>query len=575
MSPALIFRVVLAGLCLGLNSPSVPAQDFTLDAPLRQRYVGPCNVIVGGCAEAWSVTRRMVASYHGPLLQLALISTPTTRLDIGQTAAGYADMTTWSKFCSGTASNCAIYTIYAQIHGSANNLVPSNFFTCAGVPINCAAPLVIESATGLPIMEADTGQYQYTLTTDQTALGVTGGQAPNSVLFVGQAVPAYSATNAGSFGLSHNCCVAYVSNSTNEVAVGYGTGSYQSCGVSTDWCLAADYEGQGQVGASFASQENVVAASAVNPVIPLVSVNNIGTNSVKALANSGTLSITVPAGGIPAGSLICVVMSTQATGSSQLTITDTATNSYDVSIAHGVNNNAAVNGVDLIAYAYNSLALNSGNLITYTNTSGTTNTVAISAFYATGIFLAGNARDSAVTHGNGGSSTAPTVTANAAPISPNELYLGVLATNGPSGDTFTQDASNAAWVTPPIRAGTTGSTATTNWTVAGGMVRSSALLTYAPTITTAPWSIQIMAFQLNYTYGVTGYLNGAQQFNTIKSASPYFNVGTSIHLGGGGDLSPQGTRFREGMITNAALSDRDAAAIQHNITKAYRGLSFP
>ena len=66
-------------------------------------YQGPCDLVPSGCAEAYSVTRAMTASYTGPLFQLARTSDKTTQ-DVGQTASHAADLTTWSSFCGGTQS---------------------------------------------------------------------------------------------------------------------------------------------------------------------------------------------------------------------------------------------------------------------------------------------------------------------------------------------------------------------------------------------------------------------------------------------------------------------------------------
>lgn len=54
-------------------------------------YSGPCDYLVGGCAEAYSLTHSMTRNYTGKLFQLY---NGTTKLDIGQASNGSTDMTT-------------------------------------------------------------------------------------------------------------------------------------------------------------------------------------------------------------------------------------------------------------------------------------------------------------------------------------------------------------------------------------------------------------------------------------------------------------------------------------------------
>jgi hypothetical protein len=54
------------------------------------------------------------------------------------------------------------------------------------------------------------------------------------------------------------------------------------------------------------------------------------------------------------------------------------------------------------------------------------------------------------------------------------------------------------------------------------------------------------------------------------------NVGTAIHLGGGGDLSgPDPVLMREAFITNARLSESDVTALKANSEVFYPSLKFP
>jgi len=80
-------------------SGSTPGSAGSSGGAATTVYQGPCDLLTGGCAEAYSVTRAMTASYKGPLFQLGLAADKNAKtLDIGQTAAHTADMTTWSAY---------------------------------------------------------------------------------------------------------------------------------------------------------------------------------------------------------------------------------------------------------------------------------------------------------------------------------------------------------------------------------------------------------------------------------------------------------------------------------------------
>ena len=195
---------------------------------------GPCDVFTGGCAEAFSVTRAMTSSYTGPLFQLQRISSGAA-LDIDQNPSTQAaDMTTWSAFCSGVASNCAYKKIYAQIQIGANDLVPSTFVTnwtdCSAGGITCAAPFAIEAATGLPITNL-VAPYGYTIAADASAVGITAGTNPNSIMLNGKAGPAGTSTVGGTFGLSHQWDTGNVSNTIHEIGIAWGRAGNLLCGT--------------------------------------------------------------------------------------------------------------------------------------------------------------------------------------------------------------------------------------------------------------------------------------------------------------------------------------------------------
>jgi hypothetical protein len=217
-------------------------------------YSGPCDVITGGCAEAWSVDRAMTSAYSGPLLQIALFSSPSMTTNITQTGAHAANMSGVLSFCGGTYSNCAISIIYAQIQGTGNNSVPSVFNAnpfgpnCSGGGLNCACPLQVNGTTGLPQVPLDSTTFsglncEYTLASDGTATGITGGNSSSvSEFFTGTAVQV-AAQCCATVLISH----AYNGADTPGTDFGMGfqytnTGSFGNCVSANVFCQLLDIE---------------------------------------------------------------------------------------------------------------------------------------------------------------------------------------------------------------------------------------------------------------------------------------------------------------------------------------------
>jgi len=213
-------------------------------------YQGPCDVVSGGCAEAYSVTRAMVASYTGPLLQLGRTSDKTT-LNIGQTSAHTADMTTWSAFCNGSQSNCVVAKIYAQVHSGNNDLTPGVWNTpwkpdCSAGGYTCAAKFTIESATGLPILTTVSPQ-EYALSGDNFATGINGGTKAMGIMYNGKPV-ANSVYCCGVIGLTHKYNATDTHGTDFMLALAYGWRDSGgcciavNCGSSTSYCVGAEEE---------------------------------------------------------------------------------------------------------------------------------------------------------------------------------------------------------------------------------------------------------------------------------------------------------------------------------------------
>ena len=215
-----------------------------------------------------------------------------------------------------------------------------------------------------------------------------------------------------------------------------------------------------------------------------ISLTNIATNV--AGFSGATFSVTVPVGGVPAGSLIVVVNWEQGTATVGTAVNDTAGNSYSkiASLANGAN------GVASIWYAWNCLALVSGNTISYT-VNNTNDSQAMSAFYATGVLATSDPLDAAVTKSASGTSAAPSLLSGT-PSQSGELIVGAVGFAAAS-TTFTQDSADAAYQNFPVAV----ANATDLAGVGGGAVvnSGSGALTYAPAITSAPWVEFVVGFK--------------------------------------------------------------------------------
>jgi hypothetical protein len=210
----------------------------------------PCGLV--RCAEAYSVTRKMNANYSGPLFQLY---NGSTTLDIGQ-SGGSVDMSTWSAFCSGVASNCVYGKIYAQINTGSNDLVPSVAAApfgpdCSGGTIyKCAAPFSIETETGKPIILTTAAQV-YTISGDVASVGINAGGNTTGIIYNGKLVAANFC--CGVFGIAHKFDAGDVAGTDFMVTPFYqwpGPGSptnpVQICTTIGTFCWGIDNESDAQ-----------------------------------------------------------------------------------------------------------------------------------------------------------------------------------------------------------------------------------------------------------------------------------------------------------------------------------------
>lgn len=279
--------------------------DFTPSAPAPM-----CTAISGGCAEAWGLSEAPATSYSGPLFQL---SNGVSTLDVGQTTNNKADMTTWSAFCGGTNttttsngvsvvenSACKIARIYAEVHGTTNDLIPSVFVgsgvDCSAGGITCACPFAYEVATGLPVIASTLAICEYTLSGDQPATGITAGTSSESVIFNGAVNLRVQC--CGSFGMSHAYNAPDTAGTMFQLATNYGTGPpiYGQCASSTVYCMIMSYEltGDAATFTSFTVGEPALLAAHFDSV----------SNNVTMWANGTAIFNNTPASALDVGTSI-------------------------------------------------------------------------------------------------------------------------------------------------------------------------------------------------------------------------------------------------------------------------------
>ena len=213
-----------------------------------------------------------------------------------------------------------------------------------------------------------------------------------------------------------------------------------------------------------------------------MTVTNIGTNSEGSESGS-SLSIGIPVGGVPKGSLIVVLV--QENGSpnglgSLGAVTDTAGNSYSAAASAKYNSNG---NWFAIFFAFNSLVLSSGNSIKYTfGRNG--NDCAMSAFYAINMQTASSPLDAAVTASQANQTSSGGGSFSSALVSGTPAVAGELIVAGVSsgGTSFTQ--SSGGWATPPNKSTFNDSTLSFSSEVAGGTLTNSGTSTvsFSPNI---------------------------------------------------------------------------------------------
>jgi hypothetical protein len=267
---------------------------------------------------------------------------------------------------------------------------------------------------------------------------------------------------------------------------------------------------------------------------PIAWVKNLGTTSSKTAGTTLVLTVT---GAVSAGdSIIVTVTLDYAAGA--VTCTDGVGNTYSADAS-------ATNGSTLrtvIFAAHNVTALAAGQTITVTHPSVTARAMVAAEF--TGLVATATLDRTATASG---SSTAANSGNTAVTTLANELLIGAIGVEGPSGDTFTKDAT----YTLLSRAGTTGGVAATNVTVNGEYRIVSATGAYAATGTlgtSRTWAAAIA------TYKWGGLTLSGTVFEDVN-----YGGGAGRSLAGASGVGRQNARVElydgSGNFVNSALTN--------------------
>lgn len=232
-----------------------------------------------------------------------------------------------------------------------------------------------------------------------------------------------------------------------------------------------------------------------------ISVTNIGTGGN---GSGSTVSVAVPAGGVPAGALIVGGYCEANTNGFVASFGDSNSQTYNYwNDAGDLGGNAADGsfGGFYLDPANNTLGLTNGQSII--GTKGQSVPAAINAFYATGVANAPYDKK----NGAHGSGTAASSGSSGTPTQANELVVGLVMSN-PSASSMGFSQASGGWLSLPGVA--TDGQATIQAATAGGyIVQTTATAeTYSPTIASAPWGCLISSFKaaaVSVFAGFTGF----------------------------------------------------------------------
>src|SRR3990167_8755755 len=304
-----------------------------------------------------------------------------------------------------------------------------------------AATATQVAAFGFPVAIAEPGSATDTVTTLQTkAVEVAEAGAADAT----QTVLAAFAPVIAEAGTATATQTAGDATSAVLAEIGAATDSLTA---SVSVIIAADLTEAGTgTDSQTAIQTHAASISEFGYGVPV----SIGTvqNKTSAPTTVITTTATVPAGAL---SVVCITPPGDVFGDIT-SVADSAGNSYSLAVGLA----SAFTKGD-IYYKENAAALASGGTITITWAADVEGKAA-TAFYVEGI-VASSALDA--TGSATSSGTTPSVSTSADTSVARVLTIGTVSTQGPSSDTFTQDAS-PAYATPPVREGTSGGTAGSN-----------------------------------------------------------------------------------------------------------------
>jgi hypothetical protein len=224
--------------------------------------------------------------------------------------------------------------------------------------------------------------------------------------------------------------------------------------------------------------------------VAIAFVQVVGTNSTKSFSSS--LAVTVPAGGVPIGHTLFFMVAMQDQGALP-TLSDSKVNTWVRDEASGIF------GTDLDVHLFRchvTVALVSGDTISIAGvTAG--NNLAISLLEFSGLDTS-SVHDKVTESGAAsGLGTAWSSGATGTTTQANELLIGFLGTQGPIDDGIPTGISDGQGHTPTAqgRVGTTGGSATTNYTVNPyyQIVSATASYTLSGTMATARNNWEILA----------------------------------------------------------------------------------
>jgi hypothetical protein len=247
--------------------------------------------------------------------------------------------------------------------------------------------------------------------------------------------------------------------------------------------------------------------------------------------SQNTCSVTVPAGGVPTGALICQnYVNTQGSpGAQTRTYSDSAGNSYAEKIVIA----NASGGLAAIASTFNCIALVSGNFIKCVLSANTNG--CLSVFYATGIKTTSDPYDSACNASNTGTGISISL-ASGSPSVANTLLVATICTLS----TITGFIDPGGWTA--IQADSSNGTGT-NFAIHGGTQVASASQAYSPSWTgSSRWAAVLTGFAPASSGG------GAR---TIPLHGPFGLIRPP-----GGLTIPVGAALLEAMKRNPTLARR-------------------